>query len=81
MSEQSYLERYADRKEELIRRIKEGRVFVSPFLCNSLWAFQSVEGAIRTLYPARRLERDWGIPIDVAEDGKEMLYCRHPLDF
>jgi len=62
-----FLERYADRKEELIRRIKEGRVFVSPFLCNSLWAFQSIEGAIRTLYPARRLERDWGIPIDVAE--------------
>ncbi len=62
-----FVERYPERKGELIRRIKEGRVFVSPYLCNSLWAFQSVEGAIRTFYPARRLERAWGIPIDVAE--------------
>jgi hypothetical protein len=36
-------------------------------LCNSLWALHSTEGAIRVLYPARRLERDWGIAIDVAE--------------
>lgn len=62
-----FVERYPERKGELIRRIKEGRVFVSPYLCNSLWAFQSVEGAIRTFYPARRLEREWGIPMDVAE--------------
>lgn len=62
-----FVEFYPERKEELIRRIKEGRVFVSPYLCNSLWALQSVEAAIRTFYPARRLERDWGIKIDVAE--------------
>lgn len=62
-----FVEHYPQRKAELIRRIKEGRVFVSPYLCNSLWAFQSVEGAIRTFYPARRLEREWGISIDVAE--------------
>lgn len=61
-----FVERYPDRKDELIRRIKEGRICVSPFLDNSLWGFQSVEGAIRTLYPARRLEREWGIPIDIA---------------
>ena len=66
-----FVERYPEREEELIRRIKEGRVFVSPYLCNSLWAFQSVEGAIRTFYPARRLERDWGISIDVAEHMEE----------
>jgi len=66
-----FVERYPKRKAELIRRIKEGRVFVSPYLCNSLWAFQSVEGAIRTFYPARRLEREWGIAIDVAEHIEE----------
>ena len=66
-----FVERYPERQAELIRRIKEGRVFVSPFLCNSLWAFQSTECAIRVLYPARRLERDWGIPIDVAEHIEE----------
>ncbi len=62
-----FVECYPDRKDELIRRIKEGRVFVSPYLCNSLWGFQSVESAIRTFYPARRLEKEWGISIDVAE--------------
>jgi len=61
-----FLEYYPERKEELIRRIREGRLLVSPFLCNTLWGFQSIEGVIRSLYPARRLERDWGIPIDVA---------------
>jgi hypothetical protein len=61
-----FVEHYPERKEELIRRIKEGRLYVSPYLCNSLWAFQGVEGAIRTFYPARRLERDWGITIDCA---------------
>lgn len=63
-----FVERYPERKAELIARIREGRVFVSPFLCNSLWGFQSTESAIRTLYPARRLEREWGVgPFDVAE--------------
>ncbi len=66
-----FVEYYPQRKDELIRRIKEGRVFISPYLCNSLWAFQSVEGAIRTFYPARRLERDWGISIDIAEHIEE----------
>lgn len=61
-----FLERYPDRREELFLRIREGRVFVSPFLCNSLWGFQGVEGAIRTLYPARRLEREVGVTFDVA---------------
>ena len=66
-----FVERYPERQAELIRRIREGRIFVSPFLCNSLWAFHSAECALRTLYPARRLERDWGIPIDVAEHIEE----------
>jgi hypothetical protein len=66
-----FVERYPDRKSELIRRIKEGRMYVSPYLCNTLWAFQSVEGSIRAFYPARRLEREWGIPMDVAEHIEE----------
>ncbi|HUT32355.1 MAG TPA: glycosyl hydrolase-related protein [Planctomycetota bacterium] len=67
-----FVEHYPQRKDELIRRIKEGRLYVSPYLCNSLWAFQGVEGAIRTFYPARRLERDWGIRcLDVAEHIEE----------
>ena len=66
-----FVERYPERKDELIQRIKEGRIYVSPYLCNSLWAFQSVENAIRTLYPARRLEKEWGISFDVAEHIEE----------
>jgi hypothetical protein len=62
-----FVQHYPARKDELIRRIREGRICVSPFLCNSLWGFQSVEGALRTLYPARRLQRDWGLPMEVAE--------------
>jgi hypothetical protein len=61
-----FVERYPDRKDELVQRIKEGRVYVSPYLCNSLWALQSAEGAIRTFYPYRRLERQWGIATDCA---------------
>jgi hypothetical protein len=66
-----FVERYPERKAELIQRIKEGRIYVSPYLCNSLWAFQGFEGAIRTFYPARRLEREWGIPFGVAEHIEE----------
>ena len=64
---EAFLEIYPQRRGELLRRIREGRLWVSPFLCNSLWGFQSVEGALRTFYPARRMEREHGMPIDVAE--------------
>ena len=66
-----FVEKYPERKDELVRRLREGRLFLSPFLCNSLWAFHSVEGMVRTLYAARRLEREWGVPIDVAEHIEE----------
>ncbi len=49
-----FVETYPSRRAELIRRIREDRIWVSPFLCNSLWGFQSAESAIRTLYQARR---------------------------
>jgi alpha-mannosidase len=66
-----FVEKYPERKDELIQRIKEGRIYVSPYLCNSLWALQSFESAIRTFYPARRLEKEWGINFDVAEHIEE----------
>jgi hypothetical protein len=67
-----FAERYPQRKDELIERIKKGRVYVSPYLCNSLWGMTSIEQSLRLLYPARRLERDWRIPvIDVAEHIEE----------
>ena len=62
-----FLEKYPERQDELAGRIKEGRVFLSPFLCNSLWGSQGVEGFLRTFYPARRLERRWGVTLEVAE--------------
>jgi len=56
-----FVERYPEREAELIRRVREGRVWISPFLCNSLWGFGSVEGFLRGFYPARRLEAEWGV--------------------
>jgi len=68
----AFAEYYPDRKEELIRRIKEGYIAVGPDFNNSLWGFQSTEGMIRTLYPARRLETEWGLPVnDVAQHIEE----------
>lgn len=61
-----FLEHYPERKEELIRRIREGRLYVSPFFCNTLWGMQSAEGAIRSFYPARRLADEWGFQLDSA---------------
>ena len=68
----AFAEYYPERKEELIRRIKEGYIAVGPDFNNSLWGFQSTEGMIRTLYPARRLEKEWGLPVnDVAQHIEE----------
>ena len=61
-----FCERYPERKDELVRRINEGRVYVSPYLCNTLWGLQSAEGTLRAFYPARRVEREWGIALDAA---------------
>jgi hypothetical protein len=62
----AFLERHPGRRDELVRRLREGRITLSPFLSNSLWGWQSEEAFLRSLYAARRLERAWGIPIDVA---------------
>jgi alpha-mannosidase len=63
----AFVKYYPERKQELIRRIKEGRISVGPAYNNALWGFQSTESVIRTFYPARRLERDWGILLRIAQ--------------
>lgn len=60
------VEHYPERKDELVRRLREGRITLSPFLNNTLWGWQSEEAFLRSLYPALRLERAWRVPIDVA---------------
>jgi len=62
----AFLEHHPGRKDELVRRLREGRITLSPFLNNTLWGGQSEEAFLRSLYPARRLERAWGVSIDVA---------------
>jgi hypothetical protein len=66
-----FLERYPDRKEEFLRRVHEGRISVGAFLNNNLWGFQSVESELRDLYPARRMEEQWGISIRTAQHIEE----------
>ena len=62
----AFVEHYPERKGELVRRLREGRITLSPFLNNTLWGGQGEEAFLRSLYPARRLERAWAVPIDVA---------------
>jgi hypothetical protein len=57
-----FLERYPEREAELVQRLREGRLLLSPNLCNTLWGFQSIEAGLRNFYPARRLERRWELP-------------------
>jgi alpha-mannosidase len=66
----AFLEHYPERKDELVRRLREGRITLSPFLNNTLWGWQSEEAFLRSLYPARRFERAWGVPIDVAHHSE-----------
>jgi len=63
---EAFLEQYPARKDEFLRRAKEGRICLGPFLCNTLWGFQSVEGVLRAFYPATRFVREHGLPLDVA---------------
>jgi len=63
----AFLEYYPERKDELVRRIHEGQIAVGAVYDNALWGFQSTEGMIRAFYPAMRLEKNWGIPMDVVE--------------
>jgi hypothetical protein len=67
----AFLEYYPERKAEFLRRIHEGRISVGAFLNNNLWGFQSLESELRDLYPARRMEQEWGISIRNAEHIEE----------
>jgi hypothetical protein len=66
----AFLEHYPGRRAELVSRLQKGRITLSPFLNNTLWGFQSEEAFLRSLYPARRLEREWGVPIDVTHHSE-----------
>jgi hypothetical protein len=66
-----FLEYYPERKAEFLRRIHEGRISIGAFLNNNLWGFQSLESELRDLYPARRMEQEWGISIRNAEHIEE----------
>ena len=63
---EAFLEKHPERKDEFVRRVREGRIGLSPFLCNTLWGFQSTEGVLRAFYPARRFEREHHVPLEVA---------------
>jgi hypothetical protein len=67
----AFVEYYPARKAELLQRIREGRVAVSPVYNNALWGFQSTEAMLRTFYPARRLEREWNLRFDWVEHIEE----------
>jgi hypothetical protein len=58
-----FLQKYPERKDELVRRTKEGRLTLSPWLCNTQWGSMSPEGTLRAMSAARRLELETGIPI------------------
>lgn len=56
---------YPERWGEFLRRVREGRIYIGPFLNNNLWAFQGTESLIRSMYPARRLAQETGVPLKV----------------
>jgi hypothetical protein len=59
-----FLEKYPARREELVRRAIERRLTLSPWLCNTLWGSMTVEGNLRAMSAARRLQIATGIPLD-----------------
>lgn len=56
---------YPERWPEFLRRVREGRIYIGPFLNNNLWAFQGTESLIRSMYAARRLSQEAGVPMKV----------------
>ncbi len=61
-----FLEKYPQRQTELVNRIREGRIMLSPFLVNSNWAFAGVEGFLRGMYPAKRFAISNNLPLNHA---------------
>jgi len=61
------------------RRIQERRVSVSPFLCNTLWGWQSAEGFNPQPLPGATAGAGVGIPrIDVAHHMNARRSRGHP---
>jgi alpha-mannosidase len=53
--------------EEMVQRIKEGRVEVTALIGNQISEIHGPEELVRALYPAFRLKHEYGIPITTAE--------------
>lgn len=68
----AFLEAHPERKEEAASRLREGRLYASPFLNNTLYGLQSVESQWRSLWHARQLERELGISLFFAGQHIEM---------
>lgn len=63
-----YLEhRPQEVREEMMRRIREGRVEVNAFLGNETTELLGPEEMVRMLYPVFELKRKYGIPVTSAE--------------
>jgi hypothetical protein len=58
-----FLEKYPQRYNELVNRIREGRILLSPFLANNIWGFTGVEGFLRSIYPAKRFAVANNLPL------------------
>jgi hypothetical protein len=54
-------------REEMIRRIREGRIEVNAFIGNQITELQGPEEMVRMLYPVFELKRKYGIPVLTAE--------------
>jgi hypothetical protein len=65
-----FLEKYPERKPELVRRALEHRLTLSPWLCNTLWGSMSPEGQLRAMSTARRLEIETGVPINAGNHSE-----------
>jgi hypothetical protein len=61
-----FLDKYPERSSELVSRIREGRIMLSPFLVNTDWGFAGVEGFLRSLYPAKRFAIAYNLPLNHA---------------
>lgn len=58
-----FAEAEPQRRAEAIEAIRSGRLYVSPFLNNTLYGWQSIESQWRSLWHARRLEVETGLDL------------------
>ena len=65
-----FIEKYPERKAELVRRAIEGRLTLSPWLCNTLWGSMKPESQLRAMNAARRLEIETGAPMNAGNHSE-----------